>query len=449
MITDMTIGSPLKRVFGFFVPLLFSTVFQQLYAITDSVVVGKFISKNALAAVNSTTTLNWMIISFVIGFVTGEGVLVSRAFGEKNYKKMRNCIANGIYVAVVVGSIITFLALMFIKRILFFMDVPIEIFSDTYTYIFIIMAGYPITIATNYIGMLINAVGDGNNALIRGVISTIVNITMDLTFVIVFGMGVAGVAIATVTSTFVDFCVALTFYIKRYKLLHISKEDLKPNKFIIRKTFLIGLPNGLQSSITMLGCTLVQGSVNTLGTNYIAAYSTSLKIENMVTTPLMALANSLPPFVAQNYGACKINRIKKALKQVLIIAVAYGIIIGTLLRLFGEKIALMYLNSSETETLSFINYYFIFSGTLLFMLCVLYVIRSTITSLGYSAFNAIGGLVELGCRLFVVFALVSNLGYTAICISNPLSWIATSTMLFTAYFTYIRKKFKQMEKASG
>lgn len=449
MITDMTYGSPLKRIFSYFFPLLFSTVFQQLYSITDSVIVGKFISKNALAAVNSTTTLNWMIFSFIIGFVTGEGVLVSRAFGAKDFKKMRNCIANGIYVAVFVGVIITFFALVFIKRILVVMDVPQEIFSDTYTYIFIIMAGYPVTIASSYIGMLIQSVGDGSNAMIRGIISTVVNIVMDLVFVIVFNMGVEGVAIATVLSNAINFVIALIFYIKKYEILHIGKSDFKFNKFIVKKTILIGLPNGLQSSVTMLGCTLVQGSVNALGTNYIAAYSTALKIENMVTMPLMALANSMPPFVAQNYGAHKVDRIKKSLKQVLLIAVIYGAVIGVLLRFLGEKIALMYLNSNETQTLELINYYFLFSGTLLFMLCVLYVIRSTITSLGFSAFTALGGLVELGCRLFVVFALVGNIGYTAICISNPMSWFFTSAMLFIAYFTYIKRKFKEIEKTSG
>ena len=362
---------------------------------------------------------------------------------------MRNCIANGIYVAVFVGVIITFFALVFIKRILVVMDVPQEIFSDTYTYIFIIMAGYPVTIASSYIGMLIQSVGDGSNAMIRGIFSTVVNIVMDLVFVIVFNMGVEGVAIATVLSNAINFVIALVFYIKKYEILHIGKSDFKFNKFIVKKTILIGLPNGLQSSVTMLGCTLVQGSVNALGTNYIAAYSTALKIENMVTMPLMALANSMPPFVAQNYGAHKVDRIKKSLKQVLLIAVIYGAVIGVLLRFLGEKIALMYLNSNETQTLELINYYFLFSGTLLFMLCVLYVIRSTITSLGFSAFTALGGLVELGCRLFVVFALVGNIGYTAICISNPMSWFFTSAMLFIAYFTYIKRKFKEIEKTSG
>ena len=448
MITKMTEGKPLNQILRFFWPLLFSTLFTQLYSITDSVVVGRFISKNALAAVNSTGSLNWMIISFIIGFVTGEGVLVARAFGENNERKMRSCIANGIYVSAAAAIIITAAALISIKSILVAMDVPKEIFSDTYIYIFTVMCGYPISIASNYIGMLIRSVGDGQNALIRGIISTIVNIVTDIVFVVVFHMGVFGVAIATVFAEVINFLVAAAFYAKKYKILHISKADFKFDKKIVLDTIKLGLPTGLQSSITMIGCTIIQAAINGLGTSYMAAFTTATKIENMLMTPIQTLTGSLVPFIGQNHGANRIDRIEKANKQVCLIVVIYGIIVGAVFAFFGHDIALMYLKSSEVETLSLVSYYCKISGSMLTLLCLLYFIRNVVQALGYAIFTAIGGVIELVTRLFVAFVLIRLLGYTAICLSNPLSWLFTTAFLFLMYFTVIKRHLKPLKTAA-
>lgn len=444
MYKDMTVGKPLKSIFVFFVPMLFSTLFQQLYNITDSVIVGRFISKDALAAVGSTGSTNWMITSFIIGFVTGASVLISREFGNKSTRGVKGCIVNGIFVVAVVGITITVLAAVFMKNILNLLQIPEEIFDLTYTYYITIVLGYPVSIALNFVASVMRAFGDSMTAMIRGIISTFVNIAMDLIFVIVFNLGVFGVAIATVAAQVVSLCIALAMYVHYYPEFCLKKEDFALSRRIIGKTFSIGLPMGLQSSITAIGCTIMQSAVNSLGTNYVAAYSSASKIQNLITTPISTLTSSLTPFVAQNYGAEKPKRIFKGARSIFIIALVYGIVGSVCQVFFGRYMGLMYLKSSEVATLSLLDYYCKICGPFYILLSLLFFIRSYIQSLGHSVFTAIGGVIELLTRFVIAMTLINRFGFTIICFSEPISWILTVSYLFAAYFIFVRKKVKRL-----
>ena len=446
MVKDLTVGKPLNKIFSIFMPMMFTTIFQQLYNITDTMIVGKFISKDALAAVGSTGNLNWLLISFIIGFASAESVLVSVEFGRRDFKRMKICIANGIYVVSVVGILITVLSAVLCKTFLNIMNTPKDIFDDAYTYFFIVILGFPLSVGSNYIASVMRSVGNSKYPMIIGIISTFVNIGLDLMFVIWFKWGVFGVAFATFIAQISSVVIYVLAYIKSFPELSLSKENFKPDRKAITKTITLGLPMGLQSSITMLGCTLIQSAVNSLGTVYVAAFTTAVKIENLFTTPIQSFTSAAVPFIAQNFGAQKFERIKKSLKQIFAICVSYGIIIGAVIFLFGGKIALMYINSNETETLELITYYATLTGPLYTLLCVLYAIRNYIQALGYSLFTALGGVVELLTRAFVSFFLISQLGFTIICLSNPLSWIFTDLFLIISYLVYIKKKAFTLNK---
>lgn len=446
MVKDLTVGKPMKQVLSIFAPMLFTTIFQQLYNITDTMIVGKFISKDALAAVGSTGNLNWLLISFIIGFSSAEGVIVSTEFGKRDFKRMKISIANGIYVIAVAGAIITVLSAVFCGNMLEFLNTPDDIFNDAYTYFFIVIMGFPLSVGSNYIASIMRSVGNSKIQMIIGIVSAFINVFFDLIFVIYFKWGVFGVAFATFIAQIINFIIYFTVYLKSFPELHLSKEDFKFDKRAITKTITLGLPMGLQSCITSIGCTLIQSAVNSLGTVYVAAFTTAVKLENLLTAPIMTFSSSLVPFVAQNYGAVKYNRINKALKHALIICMTYGAVIGSAYALFGNKIALMYINSYETETLSLIGYYSRISGTILILLCVLYVVRNYIQALGYSLFTAIGGLVELSTRACITFFLISKFGFTIICLSNPLSWFFTDLFLISSYFIYIRRKAFKVNK---
>lgn len=444
MYKDMTVGKPLKSIMTFFVPMMFSTLFQQLYNITDSVIVGRFISKQALAAVGSVGTTNWLITSFIISFVSGSAVLISREFGRKSVDGVKNCITNGIYVIASVGLVITLTAAVFMNGILHLLQIPSEIFGLTYTYFLTIVLGYPICVALNFVDSIMRAFGDSKSSMTRGIISTFVNITMDLLFVVVFDLGVFGAAIATVLAQTVSLTLALFMYNHNYREYRLKKSDFAVSWRIIRQTFAIGLPMGLQSSITAIGCTVIQSAVNSLGTDYVAAYSAALKISTMISTPIMTLSTSLSPFVAQNHGAGKPDRIKKGARAVFIIALIYGIAGSVCETFLGQYIALMYLKSSETATLALVDCYCKLCGPFFTLLSLLYFIRGYIQSLGESVFTAIGGVIELLTRLVIAFLLISRLGYTIICLSEPISWILTVSFLFAVYIFYLRKKVSKI-----
>lgn len=440
MVKDLTVGSPMKKVISIFAPMMFTSVFQQLYNITDTMIVGKFLSKNALAAVGSTGNLNWLLVSFIIGFASAESVLVSVEFGKRDFRRMKICIANGVYVIAVVGTLITLISAIMCDNFLIIMNTPKEIFDDAYTYFFIIIIGFPLTVGSNYLASIMRSVGNSRYPMIIGIISTFANIGLDLIFVLVFKWGVFGVAFATFIAKIVNLVIYFAVYIKCFPELHLEKEHFKIDKTAIIKTVTIGLPMGLQSSITMLGCTLIQSAVNSLGTVYVAAFTTAVKLENLLTSPITTFSASMVPFIAQNYGAVKYDRIKKILKQALSVCLIYSVVVGSLFALFGDKIALMYINSYEVETLSMISYYSKFSGCLMVLLCILYVIRNYIQALGYSLFTALGGIVELTTRACISFFLISQFGFTIICLSNPLSWLFTDLFLISSYLIYIKRK---------
>lgn len=440
MVKDLTVGKPLNKIFSIFMPMMFTTVFQQLYNITDTMIVGKFISKDALAAVGSTGNLNWLLISFIIGFASAESVLVSVEFGRRDFNRMKTCIANGIYVLTVVGIIITVVSAILCDTFLNIMNTPKDIYDDAYTYFFIVILGFPFSVGSNYIASVMRSVGNSKYPMIIGIISTFVNIIFDLLFVLSFNWGVFGVAFATFIAQIINVVIYVIIYIKCFPELALSKEHFKFDKKAITKTITLGLPMGLQSSITMLGCTLIQSAVNSLGTVYVAAFTTAVKIENLLTTPIQSFTSASVPFIAQNFGAQKFERIKKSLKQIFAICIIYGGLIGTVIFFFGGKIALMYINANEIKTLELISYYATLTGPLYVLLCILYAIRNYIQALGYSLFTALGGVVELLTRAFVSFFLISQLGFTIICLSNPLSWLFTDLFLIVSYIIYIRKK---------
>ncbi|MGN0113981.1 MAG: MATE family efflux transporter [Acutalibacteraceae bacterium] len=442
MYKDMTVGKPLKSILAFFVPMLFSTLFQQLYNITDMVIVGRFISKDAFAAVGATSSTNWMITSFIIGFVTGASVLISREFGNKSKRGVKSSIVNGIFVVAIVGLTITVLAAVFMNGILHLLRIPTEIYGLTYTYFITIVLGYPISVALNFVDSVMRAYGDSKSSMTRSIISTFVNITMDLVFVIVFKLGVFGVAIATVAAQIISLSIALAMYKHNYPEYCLKKEDFTLSRRIIGKVFSIGMPMGLQSSITAIGCTIMQSAVNSLGTNYVAAYSSASKIQVLITTPVSTLTTSLTPFVAQNYGAGKSNRILSGARKVFIIVLIYGFVGGLCQMFLGKYMGLMYLKSTETATLSLLDYYCKICGPFYILLSLLYFIRAYIQSLGQSVFTAIGGVVELMTRLVIALTLVNRFGFTIICFSEPIAWILTTSYLFAVYFIFVRKKIK-------
>ena len=444
MASNLTSGNINKQIFSMFVPMLISVAVQQLYGITDMVIVGKFVSADAFAAVNCTSSFNSMVLSFILGFVNGCGILVSNAFGANKPRTMKRVIANGIYLVGFMAIVVTGMFLIFLNPVLHLLNTPSDVYSMAYSYIFIIILSYPFSIASNYLGSLFNAIGDTKTIVLRGAISTAINIILDLLFVVVFKWGVVGAAVATLVASFIYLVISVLMYLFLFRELHISKKYMKFDFSIIKESFMLGFPLGLTSCTTMLGCTLIQSCVNGLGTVYLTAFSAAGKVEYLLTVPIISYTSALRIFLSQNHGAKKVDRIFKAIKNSVLIATVYGLILSPVLRFFGDEMCLMYLNASETQAFELIRYYTSFTGTLFVLLCLLYIVRSTIQGLGYGKFIAIGGFIELATRVFVAFVLVDKFKFFAISISCPLSWILTVAFLSAALIFAVIPKLRKL-----
>lgn len=443
MVTDMTKGKPLNIILKFFYPLFISTLVQQLFSLIDGSIIGKFGSTSAFAAVGSVGSLNWMLVSFILGFSSGAGVIVAQFFGKKDYLKMKQSIANGLLVCGVVCLVITSGGILFARTILEIMNTPAEIINDAWLILVFTIAAYPATTFATFLGTLMQSVGDSKNALVRSLISIVVKISLNILFVITLDLGVLGVGISTIIANISSAVVVFYFYKTKFPEIHVKKQDFKPNYHLIKRIILIGLPMGLQSNITMIGVTMIQSSVNSLGTNYVAAFSAATRLENLLTTPVASLANAVVPFIGQNLGAGKLKRVYKSIKLTTILCGVYGLITGILFMILGKQMSLAYLDPSETKVLELVGQYTTISGAFLTLLCLLYAIRAPIQAMGYSSITAFGGVIELACRAFVVIFLVSTFGYTAACISNPLSWLFTSLFLYLTFLLYIRKRLNK------
>lgn len=324
----MTKGSPLRLIVLFTLPVLIGNLFQNFYNLVDSVIVGRFLGVNALAAVGATGTIAFLIFGWINGITGGFGIMLAQSFGAGDEKHLRHYTAMSVYLCTAMAVLMAGGLLLANGWILKAMNTPDSIFEDTKSYIGIVYAGIPITIAYNMLASISRSMGDSRTPLIFLVISSVLNIVLDLVFVAVLPMGVEGAAYATVLAQAVSAAACFFYVRKKYEILHLKKEDMKFSWNSAGRLMMMGLPMGLQFSITAIGTMMVQAAVNLLGATYIAAYSACGKITNIVTQLFPSLGITLANYVGQNMGAGKVDRIRKGVRQAQIITIAGALSAG-------------------------------------------------------------------------------------------------------------------------
>lgn len=442
MTKDLTQGSAIKVIIAFCIPLIFGNLFQQLYNMVDSIIVGQFISVDALAAVGSTGSINFLVLGFASGLTSGFAIPVAQAFGGKDYKKMRQYVINAIYLCVGATLVITAITMITTKPILMLMQTPANIIEDAYSYIIIIFAGIGATMLYNLCSAFLRSLGDSKTPLYFLIIASLLNVVLDLLFIINFHMGVAGAAYATVASQLVSGVLCLIFIKKKVSVLHIQKSERAFDQQLCRDLCAIGLPMALQFSITAIGSIVIQSAVNTLGSATVAAVTAANKIQIMVTQPLDTIGVTMATFCGQNLGAGKDDRIHLGIRQSLILSTVYSIIAFVVILFFGQVIALLFISSSETLILSQISQYLLYNSMFYFVLGILFVLRNALQGMGYSVVAMLAGAFEMVARVISAFYLVKILGYQAICITNPIAWAAAIILLVSVYFL-VQKDLKQ------
>ncbi|MQS90255.1 MATE family efflux transporter [Companilactobacillus mishanensis] len=436
---DLTNGRPMKVIFLYTIPLLLGNFFQQFYSFIDTLIVGKTISVDALASVGATGGLTALVIGFAQGITSGLAILTARRYGAGDTQGVTKSFASGIIISLFITIVFTVIAVLIAYPLLVVMQTPKELIHDSFIFLEIIFAGIFSFVGFDFLGNTMRALGNTRVPLFFLLISTVLNIGLELIFILVFHLGVAGAALATITAQTITF-VILYFYIRvKIPYLILSRSDFRIDKKEIKELLSISLPMGFQSSIIAIGAIILQFMLNTLGASAVAAYTVAGRIEQIATLPAMSFGISLVNYTAQNFGAKKYSRILKGVKEGIILSVGSSLTIGALLILFGKNISQLFMNGAQPHILNLIQLYYNFNGSMYFILSILFIVRYTLQGLGNQKAPTIAGIAELLMRIFASVVLIKAFGFLGAAMANPLAWIGSTLVLISTWNIEIKQ----------
>ena len=448
-VKDLTQGNPMKLILGFAVPMLLGLLIQQFYSMVDAIVVGKWIGVGALASVGATSSINFMINGFCTGICTGFAIPVAQRFGAGDMKSMRKFVANIVWTAAVIGSILTVVVCLLCHNILVWMRTPADIIDGSYSYIFWIFLGIPVTILYNLVAGIIRALGDSTTPVVFLILAALLNIVLDIVSVVMIGTGMEGPAIATVISQAVSGVLCLIYMKKKFAILHMEEGEWSPDFRYIGTLLSSGVPMGLQYSITAIGSVILQASVNELGSAAVASVTAGGKVNLFFTCPFDALGGTMATWAGQNVGAGKPDRVHKGLMNALLLGAVYSVLACAFLSFFGKNVALLFLDSGEAEILTNAQTFLrVNSAAYLLLLCV-NVFRFCIQGMGYSLFAILAGVFEMVARSVMGFGFVPKFGFFAVCFANPLAWLMADLFLIPAYALCLRRVKRRTQQFCG
>lgn len=432
MTKDLTKGNPMKLILGFGVPMLFGLLFQQLYNMVDTIIVGRMLGVDALAAVGSTGSINFMILGFCMGLCNGFAIPIAQKFGAKDEHGLRKFVAGCAWASVIFAVIITVAVGFFCRHILIWMRTPDNIMEDAYRYIFIIFMGIPATILYNMVSGIIRSLGDSKSPLIFLIISSLLNIVLDI--VLIFSFGVAGAALATVIAQAISGILSLVYLIKKYDILRMSREERRFDAEYIRVLCGMGVPMGLQYSITAIGSVILQTAVNTLGSDAVAAVTAGSKICMFLCCPFDAMGSTMATYGGQNVGAGYLDRIDEGIKDCIKLGIAYSVICLVFVFLFGKNLSLLFVSADEVAMIGQIHYFMVANVLFYIPLAFVNIVRFMIQGLGYSTFAILAGVCEMAARGIVGFVFVPIFGFSAASFASPVAWVCADIFLIPAYY---------------
>ena len=424
MSNSMTQGNPLKVMLQFAFPLLIGNLLQQTYNIIDAAIVGQSLGAQALASVGASTSVQFLVLGFCIGSCTGFGIPVAKYFGAGDLKHMKNIIFNGAVLTAVIAVIITVLCTLLCPWILQVLSVQSDIYANAYSYLMIIFLGLPFTLLYNYLSSILRAVGDSRTPFLFLAFSAVLNIFLDLFFILVADWGCAGAAFATIAAQAISGILCLIVIIRRMEVLWLSKETRVLRGDSITELLQMGLPTGLQFSITAIGSMVMQSANNGLGGDYVSAFTAGAKLKQFTMCPFDAIATSVSVFCSQNYGAGKIDRIHKGLRQGIAVGVGYGLFAGLILIFAGRPLSMIFVSKDASGVLDASAKYLRCMGYFYWSLGILNVTRMVTQGLGHSGRAFFSGVMEMIARTIVSLGFVETFGYTAICFADQTAWIA-------------------------
>lgn len=439
---DMTVGSPVKLIIWFMVPMFLGNVFQQFYNIADSIIAGQFLGVNALAAMGSTGSLMFMVTGWISGITSGFAILAAQWFGARRYDTMRHYVAMSVYLTTGITVVMTVGLLIANKTILRLMNTPEELMYDVSSYMAVIYAGLAVTAAYNALAAVLRALGDSRSPLYFLIISAGINIFLDIVFIVWFHMGVVGCGYATVIAQGVSALLCLLYIRRKFEILHLRRDDFKISGESMKKLLNLGIPMGLQFSITAIGTIIVQGAVNIYGAFYIAGFAAGAKIQNLIACIYMSFGATIATYVGQNWGAGRLERVKKGVRYTQIMILISSAVLMALIFFFGKYMVLMFVSSSEKGVIDAAVTYFMAVFWCYPFLGSIFTYRNALQGMGFGLVPMLGGVFELAARAAVVAAVAGRASYFGVCLSDPAAWLAALIPL-VPYYMYKMKKVGQ------
>lgn len=439
---DMTVGKPWKIVLNFTIPIVIGNIFQQFYSMVDTIIVGKFVGTKALAAVGSTGTIGFLILGFLMGLTAGFTVLTSQRFGAGDMAGMRKTVGSAVVLSMGVSVLMTAISMLGMKPLLKLMNTPEDIFHDAYVYIMIICAGIFTQVSYNLLAGILRALGNSKTPLYFLLVSAGLNIILDLVLIIVFHMGAAGAAYATVISQGVSAILCLLYIIKKVPILRLDRWDFQLDSHLVRQQLAIGFPMALQYSITAIGAMMVQTSLNVLGSLHVAAFTAANKIEQIVTQVYPALGTTMATYCAQNMGAGKVKRISKGFRASSIMGIVYSLIFGVIVFFFGSGMTGLFVSENLNEIVGLVDIYMKCVAVFFIPLAYVNIYRNGIQGMGYGFLPMTAGIAELLGRGMVAIIASHYKSYMGICLASPVAWIFATALLLGMYF-WIMNSYKK------
>lgn len=429
----------MSRILAFCAPLLVGNLFQQFYNLADSILVGRILGVDSFAAVGATGALSFLILGFALGICSGFAIPIAQSFGAGDMDTVRSRTAQTVWLGALFTGLITLITFFFTDDILRLMHTPEEIFDEAYRYIFIVFMGTGFTILYNLSSGILRSLGDSRTPLHFLIAAVSVNVLLDLLFMGRLGMGVEGAAYATVLSQ-ASSGLACVFYMrKKVPVLRLSVRDLRPDLRRMGTIAAIGVPMGLQFSITAVGSIILQSAVNGLGAGAVAAVSAGAKVHNIVAAPLETCGMAMATYCGQNLGAGRVDRIRQGLRSMTAVSFLYCALAFLFNFFAGRTVATLFIDVSETAILSEVRRYLIYIGSAYPLLALIFLFRNGLQGMGFSKQAMLAGLAELIARVLVAFGLVGRLGFQAVCFANPTAWLLADAVLLVLYSRGIRR----------
>lgn len=443
---DMTTGNPTRLILGFTLPLFIGNLFQQFYNVVDTLIVGRTLGVQSLAAVGSTGPIAFLVLGFIVGITAGFAVVTAQRFGAQDENGVRKSFTHTMYLCVVLTIFLTLISTLTTRPLLELMNTPADIINQAYDYIFVIYLGIGTIIFYNAISNIIRALGDSKTPLIFLIFASILNIVLDLTFIINLKMGVAGAAWATTISQGFSAILCIAFMFAKFPILKLNKSDWKFDAQFAWEHIRIGFPMGFQMSILTIGIIALQIVLNSFGSSTIAAFTAAVKVDQVATQTFLALGVAMATYTAQNYGAGKINRIRTGAHNAMVINIIVSIITAIVIYGGGKQMVGIFISGYEPEIIHQAQLYLNIIIIFYFALGTLLLYRNVLQGMGNAKIPLISGTLELIMRSAAAFILGNYFGYLGVCLATPCAWVAAAIWLTIGYRRTIKNAVLRSER---